>query len=1000
MHLGIDFGTSLSSAALWRDGRLLLVKEPLRHGYSYPTSVYLLPSGDILVGQAAENQRLNDPGRYRREFKRELGGAIPVTLGDRSFAPEELVAAVLRKLKREAENLTGGAGTLGGAVITVPADYQAHKRGLMERAADAAGFREVTLLEEPVAAALTYTREAGAVAEGAIILVYDLGGGTFDVALLRRTGASYEPIAVPLGLERCGGIDFDRAIYRDVLARFPAIAETVNPRRQDRESQRLRAGLADFCREIKHLLSEADEAELPLPLGFPDESYALSRAAFTALIEPYLGETLALCRQIVGSAGLQLDAVAGVLLVGGSCRMPPIQAAVATLGRPVWRVEEPELAVCQGAALHAALLAGIATAAVPTAQASPPSPTSPPASPTPPQGTGPIDPAQQPIIAPQALELFVSATGPGHCRTIGEALQQARPGATIRVQPGRYAESLTIETPVTLVSADPDAPVLLEGCDAPTLAIRAEGVTVRDFAISCSTSAEAGVPLVSLHAGRTTLENCELRPGPRDGFVASGATCAITLRRCRISESGLRGGTIEGRARATLEECQFAGSAGVGLQVLGAGTTATLRRCQIADGRSDGVQALAGATATLEECVVHNNTGVGVTAEPGGAIALRDCVIQQNHLGLVVADGGVAMQEGTESLLNREGDTQVAPGGELRRELPPPGAASPLPADVPTVAVEQRPTAPPVGARPPRLVATLVDPRLELIATLAFSPDGRWLASGDRKGHLWLWDVERRELARTFSAASLLGLVQPSGVCAAIFDPQGTLLISGHHDTPLRLWDTQTGRQAHQLPGHGATVRAVALGHDGGFLASGGDDRTIRVWWLPTRQPLGALQGHTDAVTSVATNPTTPILASGSKDHTVRLWDLQAGIPKQTLTGHDDVVRAVQFDPTGNTLASGSNDRTVRLWDAANGEPRHTLFAHDDAVYALAYAGPQRLVSGGWDQRLILWDTATARVVHSWSTGPDQWVAAIAASPAAPLLASAGYGGGIKLWEI
>jgi molecular chaperone DnaK (HSP70) len=88
MHLGIDFGTSLSSAALWRDGRLLLVKEPLRHGYSYPTSVYLLPSGDILVGQAAENQRLNDPGRYRREFKRELGGAIRSHLATAASPPK------------------------------------------------------------------------------------------------------------------------------------------------------------------------------------------------------------------------------------------------------------------------------------------------------------------------------------------------------------------------------------------------------------------------------------------------------------------------------------------------------------------------------------------------------------------------------------------------------------------------------------------------------------------------------------------------------------------------------------------------------------------------------------------------------------------------------------------------------------------------------------------------------------------------------------------------
>jgi WD40 repeat protein len=93
-------------------------------------------------------------------------------------------------------------------------------------------------------------------------------------------------------------------------------------------------------------------------------------------------------------------------------------------------------------------------------------------------------------------------------------------------------------------------------------------------------------------------------------------------------------------------------------------------------------------------------------------------------------------------------------------------------------------------------------------------------------------------------------------------------------------------------------------------------------------------------------------------------------------------------------------DRTVRIWDVASGRTIHTLRGHEDAVYALAYVGEGLLVSGGWDQRLALWDTATGAQLHEWTAGPDQWVGTLAASRAAPLLASAGLGGGVKLWEM
>lgn len=217
MQLGIDFGTCYSSAALLLDGIPKPIKEPLKQGYSFPSSVYVTEGGEILVGQAAENKRQKNPQSYRREFKRELGSTDPYPLGNRFLLPEELVAEVLRKLKSEAELVVAGRGEepLSDALITVPATYQPYKRKLMKEACLKAGFSQVELLEEPVAAAIYYSRHAR-VETGEIVLVYDLGGGTFDATLLQKQASGYQILGMPKGLPHWGGTDFDREIYQEL----------------------------------------------------------------------------------------------------------------------------------------------------------------------------------------------------------------------------------------------------------------------------------------------------------------------------------------------------------------------------------------------------------------------------------------------------------------------------------------------------------------------------------------------------------------------------------------------------------------------------------------------------------------------------------------------------------------------------------------------------------------------------------------------------------------
>jgi molecular chaperone DnaK (HSP70) len=354
MWLGIDFGTCYSSAAFLLNGTLERVKDSRRLGYSFPSSVFVTEEGEVLVGHTADYQRNKAPNRYRREFKRELGKENSFFVGDRQFCPEDLVTEVLRKLKGEADQMlkSNNLAPFTEAVITVPATYQDHKRKLMRKAALNAGFTQVELLEEPVATALYYAQRQ-IIEDGEIILVYDLGGGTFDATLIQSEGAGYRLLTLPVGLEHCGGIDFDRKIYEDLLHQGgPTIKELLNPQRRDLEALRAKLTLADWCQEAKHQLSEINHFEDMVP-GFFSETYKLNRGDFNWMIRPHIEQTLERCNQLLNDAGLDWQRVARILLVGGSCRIPYIhEVLVQEFKRPVVRVDDPELAVCLGAAIY------------------------------------------------------------------------------------------------------------------------------------------------------------------------------------------------------------------------------------------------------------------------------------------------------------------------------------------------------------------------------------------------------------------------------------------------------------------------------------------------------------------------------------------------------------------------------------------------------------------------------------------------------------------------
>lgn len=352
MRLGIDFGTCNSSAALMIDGNLRLVKEPARQGYSFPSSIYLEELDKVLVGQLAESNKFKDITRYRKEFKRDLLQKTPYILGQNGeyeFTPQRLVTEVLKTFKQETEKITLALdkGEITDVVLTVPATYLKNKREVMEQAALDAGFTSVGLIEEPVASAIYYNDlNPASFKEEDIILVYDLGGGTFDATLIKKSGKSFQILGRPTGIENCGGIDFDRVIFEDVKNRCN---EQLKKNLVARGNLPEKNFIIDFCRDIKHQLSGIENATGYIPIDY--QFYDLNRDDFNRMIEPYVERTTVLCEDLIKSVGLELQDISKVLMVGGSCRIPYIQESIEkSLKSSVLLIDEPELAVCQGAA--------------------------------------------------------------------------------------------------------------------------------------------------------------------------------------------------------------------------------------------------------------------------------------------------------------------------------------------------------------------------------------------------------------------------------------------------------------------------------------------------------------------------------------------------------------------------------------------------------------------------------------------------------------------------
>ncbi|WP_414582614.1 NB-ARC domain-containing protein [Scytonema sp. PCC 10023] len=280
------------------------------------------------------------------------------------------------------------------------------------------------------------------------------------------------------------------------------------------------------------------------------------------------------------------------------------------------------------------------------------------------------------------------------------------------------------------------------------------------------------------------------------------------------------------------------------------------------------------------------------------------------------------------------------------------------------------------------------------IHSVAFSPDGKLLATGDTNNEIRLYQVADGKQLLTCKGHT--GWVWP-----VTFSPDGCTLASGSQDQTVKLWDVSTGQCLTTLDEHNGGIWSVAFSPDGHMLASGSEDQTVKLWDTSTRQCLKTLSGHSNRVTSVAFSPDGHILASGNDDQTVRLWNVSTGQSFQTLLHHNSTgICSVAFNPDGQTLATGCRDKVVRLWDVNNGRCLQILQGHTDWVASVAFSlDGHTLISGSHDQTVKLWDISTGRCLTTLP-GHSTRVWSVAFSPDSQTLASGSDDQTLRLWDV
>jgi chaperone protein dnaK len=352
--IGIDLGTTNSCVAVMEGGEAVVISntEGMR---TTPSVVAFSKDGERIVGEPAKRQAVTNPDRTISSIKREMGRDYKVTIDGKNYSPQEISAIILQKLKADAESYLGEKVT--EAVITVPAYFTDAQRQATKDAGKIAGLDVKRIINEPTAAALAYGVDKDGVEEK--ILVFDLGGGTFDVSILEIADGTFEVLATS-GNNKLGGDDFDDVLVNYISEEFMK-TDGVDLRKDKMSAQRLK----DASEKAKKELSSTLSTNINLPFitatseGPKHLNMDITRAKFNELTAHLVEQTMEPTRKALQDSGLSVNDLAKILLVGGSTRIPAVQEAIKKFtGKDPSKGINPDECVALGAAIQAGVLAG------------------------------------------------------------------------------------------------------------------------------------------------------------------------------------------------------------------------------------------------------------------------------------------------------------------------------------------------------------------------------------------------------------------------------------------------------------------------------------------------------------------------------------------------------------------------------------------------------------------------------------------------------------------
>ena len=352
--IGIDLGTTNSCVAVFEGGEPIVITNP-EGARTTPSVVAFTKTGERLVGQVAKRQAVTNPDKTVSSIKRDMGSDRKVSIDGKQYTPQEISAMVLQKLKADAEAYLGT--TVTEAVITVPAYFTDAQRQATKDAGKIAGLEVKRIINEPTAAALAYGMDKE---ESQKIMVFDLGGGTFDVSLLDISDGVFEVLATK-GNNRLGGDDFDDRIVNWMADQFALENGGIDLRKDKMAHQRLK----DAAEKAKIELSGVMSTAISLPFITADATgpkhfeATLTRAKFDELTRDLVEATLVPTRDALKDSGLSVSEVSKVLLVGGSTRIPAVQEAIKKfMGKEPFKGINPDECVAIGAAIQGGVLGG------------------------------------------------------------------------------------------------------------------------------------------------------------------------------------------------------------------------------------------------------------------------------------------------------------------------------------------------------------------------------------------------------------------------------------------------------------------------------------------------------------------------------------------------------------------------------------------------------------------------------------------------------------------